>query len=74
MADSAFAALQDRIRAAHAAKQPLVIRGGGTEVPNTKTGLLNVYGQVWRLGGTEGMTGDQMDEFLEARAASVSKH
>ena len=31
MADSAFAALQDRIRAAHAAKQPLVIRGGGTK-------------------------------------------
>ena len=31
MADSAFAALQDRIRAAHAAQQPLVIRGGGTK-------------------------------------------
>jgi len=31
MADSAFAAFQDRIRAAHAAKRPLVIRGGGTK-------------------------------------------
>ncbi len=50
----------------------LRIRGGGTEVPNAKTGMMSVYSQVWRLGGTESMSGDQMDEFLEARAASVS--
>ena len=31
MIDAALAALQDRIRTAHAAKQPLVIRGGGTK-------------------------------------------
>jgi len=50
----------------------VTIRGGGIEVPKEKTGMMSIYGQTWRLGGTESMTGDQMDDFLESRAASVS--
>ncbi len=30
-----------------------------------------VYGDVWRTGGTKTKTGDQMDDFLEARAAKI---
>ena len=48
------------------------IRGGGTEVPGDKTGMMTIYGQAWRLGGTSKLTGDQMDDYLEARAARVS--
>lgn len=50
----------------------ITIRGGGTEVPADKTGMMGIYGNVWRLGGTEKLTGDQMDDFLESRAARVS--
>ncbi|HEV2719302.1 MAG TPA: insulinase family protein, partial [Thermoanaerobaculia bacterium] len=42
--------------------------GGEREVPGDKTGLASVYGQSWRNGGTESKTGDQLDDFLEARA------
>ncbi len=47
------------------------IRGGSRIEPETKTGLVDMYGDVWRTGGTKTMTGDQMDDFLEARAAKV---
>ena len=30
-----------------------------------------IFGQVQREGGTASMTGDEMDDFLEARAAFV---
>src|SRR5271166_3030546 len=47
------------------------IRGGSiSEAPN-KTGLVDLYGEVWRTGGTKTKTGDQMDDFLEARAAKI---
>jgi zinc protease len=48
-----------------------VIRGGGRDVPAEKAGLAGIYGQAWRTGGTASKTGDQLDEFLEARAANV---
>jgi zinc protease len=48
-----------------------VIRGGSREVPADRTGLIGVYGQVWRTGGTATRTGDELDDFLEARAAKV---
>jgi zinc protease len=48
------------------------IRGGGIEVPNSKTGMMGIYGQTWRLGGTSARTGDQLDDYLEGRAARVS--
>jgi zinc protease len=47
------------------------IRGGSRSEPVDKTGMLDIYGDVWRTGGTEQRTGDQMDDFLEARAAKV---
>jgi len=50
----------------------ITIRGGGLEVPKEKTGMMGILGSVWRLGGTEKMTGDQMDDYLESRAARVS--
>ena len=47
------------------------IRGGGRAVPAAKTGLVDIYGEVWRTGGTKSQTGDQLDDFLEQRAARV---
>jgi zinc protease len=47
------------------------IRGGGRAVPANKTGLMDIYGEVWRTGGTKTQTGDQLDDYLEQRAARV---
>jgi zinc protease len=47
------------------------IRGGSREEPANKAGLLDIYGEVWRTGGTKTQTGDQLDDFLEIRAAKV---
>src|SRR5262245_5247200 len=46
-------------------------RGGSRSEPANKVGLVDLYGEVWRTGGTKSQTGDQMDDFLEARAAKV---
>src|SRR5260370_14062851 len=47
------------------------IRGGGRSVPANKTGLTDIYGEVWRTGGTKTQTGDRLDDYLEPRAANV---
>ena len=47
------------------------IRGGSRSEPASKTGMLDMYGEVWRTGGTKSQTGDQLDDFLEVRAAKV---
>ena len=47
------------------------IHGGSREEPSGKVGLLDIYGDVWRTGGTKSQTGDQLDDFLEIRAAKV---
>jgi len=47
------------------------IRGGSISEPAAKVGLVALYGEVWRTGGTKSKTGDQMDDFLEARAAKI---
>jgi zinc protease len=47
------------------------IRGGSREEPAEKAGLVRIYGQTWRIGGTTTKTGDDLDDFLEARAAHV---
>src|SRR5262249_4786784 len=47
------------------------IRGGGRSVSVEKTGLMDIYGEVWRTGGTKSQTGDQLDDYLEQRAARV---
>jgi zinc protease len=47
------------------------IRGGSIYEPASRAGLASLYGEVWRTGGTKTKTGDQMDDFLEARAAKI---
>jgi zinc protease len=47
------------------------IRGGSRSEPASKAGMLDIYGEVWRTGGTKGQTGDQLDDYLEIRAAKV---
>jgi zinc protease len=47
------------------------IRGGSISEAASKTGLTDLYGEVWRTGGTKTKTGDQMDDFLETRAAKI---
>jgi zinc protease len=47
------------------------IRGGSRSEPASKVGLVDLYGEVWRTGGTKSQTGDQMDDYLEARAAKI---
>lgn len=47
------------------------IRGGSRDVPADKAGLVSIYAQAWRTGGTAKRTGDELDELLESRAARV---
>ncbi len=47
------------------------IRGGSRNEPAGKAGLVDIFGEVWRTGGTKTQTGDQLDDFLEVRAAKV---
>ncbi len=47
------------------------IRGGSRSEPADKTGLIDMYSDVWRTGGTKTQTGDQLDDYLEIRAAKV---
>ena len=48
-----------------------VIRGGSRDEPAQKTSLVSIYGEAWRTGGTRARTGDELDDYLEARAAKV---
>jgi zinc protease len=47
------------------------IRGGSREEPAEKVGMVALYADVWRTGGTRSKTGDLLDDFLEAHAARV---
>jgi len=47
------------------------VRGGARLEPAAKVGLVNIYGDVWRTGGTTKMTGNQMDDYLAMRAATI---
>jgi zinc protease len=47
------------------------ILGGSRDEPASKIGLVGIYGEAWRTGGTRSRTGDQLDDDLEARAAKV---
>lgn len=47
------------------------IRGGSREEPADKVGMVALYADVWRTGGTTSKTGDQLDDFLESNAARV---
>lgn len=47
------------------------IRGGSRDEPADKSGLTQIYGEVWHTGGTKTRSGDDLDDFLESRAAIV---
>jgi len=47
------------------------IRGGSRDEPADKVGLVDIFSETWRTGGTKAQTGDQLDDFLEVRAAKV---
>lgn len=47
------------------------IRGGSRDEAANKAGMLDIYGDVWRTGGTTSKTGDDLDDTLEARAAKI---
>jgi len=47
------------------------VRTGSFYEPKDKIGLARLTGAVQRTGGTTSMTGDRIDDYLEARAASV---
>jgi zinc protease len=47
------------------------IRGGSRDESAGKVGLVDIFSEVWRTGGTKTQTGDQLDDFLEVRAAKV---
>jgi zinc protease len=49
----------------------VLIPGGSRDEDAAKTGLVDLYGQTWRISGTEKMSGDTMDDLLEAKAAHI---
>ena len=49
----------------------VLIPGGSRDEAAAKAGLVDLYGQSWRTSGTAKMTGDAMDDFLEAKAAHI---
>jgi zinc protease len=46
-----------------------IVRTGGVLVPNEKAGLNSLTGTVMRTGGTTSISGDELNELLENRAA-----
>jgi zinc protease len=49
----------------------VLIPGGAVDEDAAKTGLVDLYGQTWRTSGTAKMSGDAMDDMLEAKAAHI---
>lgn len=47
------------------------MHGGGRDVPASKAGMMDLYGDVWRTSGTAKMDGDALDDLLEAKAAKI---
>ncbi len=48
-----------------------LVRAGSALDPAGKVGLGEIAGEVLRSGGTEALTGDQLDDWLESRAAEI---
>jgi zinc protease len=48
-----------------------LVRAGSGYDPADKIGLAALAGRVLRTGGTQKMTGDQLDDWLESRAAAI---
>ena len=49
----------------------VLVRTGGVLVPNEKAGLNSIAGTVMRTGGTTSISGDELNELLEDRAARM---
>ena len=49
----------------------VMIPGGSRDEDPAKTGLVSLYGQTWRTSGTAKMSGDALDDLLEAKAAHI---
>jgi zinc protease len=49
----------------------VLIPGGSRDEGSAKSGLIDLYGQTWRTSGTAKMSGDDMDDLLEAKAAHI---
>ncbi len=49
----------------------ILIRGGSRDEPAGKVGLVRLYGQTWRTSGTATVSGDVLDDQLEAKAARI---
>jgi zinc protease len=47
------------------------IPGGSRDEDPAKTGLVSLYGQAWRTSGTAKLSGDALDDLLEAKAAHI---
>ena len=47
------------------------MHGGTRDLPAAKAGMMDLYGQVWRTGGSTQMSGDAMDDLLESKAAKI---
>jgi zinc protease len=49
----------------------VLIPGGERDEELAKTGLVELYGQAWRTSGTAKLSGDALDDLLEAKAAHI---
>ena len=49
----------------------ILIRGGSRNEPANKAGLVSLYGEAWRTSGTTTHTGEQLDDMLALKAASI---
>lgn len=48
-----------------------IVKAGTIYEPKGRAGLAELFGEVWRTGGTTFKTGDEIDEMLESVGASV---
>jgi zinc protease len=49
----------------------VLIPGGARDEDAAKTGLAGLYAQAWRTSGTAKLSGDALDDLLEAKAAHI---
>jgi zinc protease len=49
----------------------VLIPGGSRDEQTAKAGMIDLYGQTWRTSGSEKLSGDAMDDVLEAKAAKI---
>ena len=49
----------------------ILVRGGSRDEPADKVGLVSLYGEAWRTSGTRTQTGEQLDDLLANKAASI---